>query len=356
MTNDEAKEIRSGEELDKLALEAFLNQHIQGFGQIADIKQFSGGYSNLTYLIITESRNYVLRKPPKGAKAIKGGHNMRREFDILESLINAGFEKVPESIFYSEDESVIGSEFYLMEKLEGIILRNAEFRKQKEFLSPALMTRLSLEMCKTQAELHRIKIENTPLQNIGKPEGYIARQVNGWHERYLNSKTDEIESELFVFNWLTGNMPSEIKPTLLHNDFKYDNVIFDLENQKVLAILDWEMATIGDPRMDIGTTLSYWCEADDGDFEKNFNLSWLPGNFSREGYVKTYQKLNPEIDLTNIIYFYVFGLFKNAIIIQQIYARYKQGLTQDPRFANLILGVKVLLQKSHQSILENKMC
>jgi aminoglycoside phosphotransferase (APT) family kinase protein len=355
MINDEAKEIRSGEELDLLSLEFFLNQNIKDFGKVIGIKQFPGGYSNLTYLILTESKNYVLRKPPKGAKAIKGGHNMRREFEILVSLTKAGFEKIPKPLFYTADESVLGSEFYLMEKLEGTILRNSEFKKQKEFLNPDLMANLSLQICETQAELHKIKIENTPLEKIGKPEGYIARQVNGWHERYLNAKTDEIENELLVFNWLTANMPSEIKPTLLHNDFKYDNVIFDLENQKILAILDWEMATIGDPRMDIGTSLSYWCEAGDGDFEKTFNLSWLPGNFTREEYVAHYQKINPEVDVSNILYFYVFGLFKNAVIIQQIYARYKNGLTQDPRFANLILGVKALLQKSYNSILEKRM-
>jgi aminoglycoside phosphotransferase (APT) family kinase protein len=355
MINDEAKEIRNGEELDNLSLEIFLNQKLENFGKITAIKQFPGGYSNLTYLIVTENKNYVLRKPPKGAKAIKGGHNMRREFEILESLTKAGFDKVPKPIFYSADESVLSSEFYLMEKLEGTILRNSEFKKQKEFLNPQLMAKLSLEICETQAELHKIEIENTPLENIGKPAGYISRQVKGWHERYLNAKTDEIETELLVFNWLVENMPSEIKPTLLHNDFKYDNLIFDLENQKILAILDWEMATIGDPRMDIGTSLSYWCEAGDGDFEKNFNLSWLPGNFKREEYVAHYQKANPEVDLSNILYFYVFGLFKNAIIIQQIYARYKNGLTQDPRFANLILGVKALMLKSHKSILANKM-
>jgi aminoglycoside phosphotransferase (APT) family kinase protein len=355
MISDEAKEIRTGEEIDESSLELFLNQNIENFGKITGIKQFPGGYSNLTYLILTEERSYVLRKPPKGAKAIKGGHNMHREFEILESLTNAGFCKVPKPIFYTADESILGSEFYLMKKLEGIILRNSEFKKQKEFLNPELMAKLSLEICETQAALHKIKIENTPLANIGKPDGYICRQVKGWHERYLNAKTEELETEQLVFHWLSENTPNEIKPTLLHNDFKYDNVVFDLENQKILAILDWEMATIGDPRMDIGTTLSYWCEARDGDFEKNFNLSWLPGNLTREEYVAHYQKINPEVDLSNILYFYVFGLFKNAVIIQQIYARYKNGLTQDPRFANLIEGVKALMRKSYRSILETKM-
>ncbi|MCP9754114.1 phosphotransferase family protein [Lacihabitans sp. CCS-44] len=355
MISDEAKEIRTGEEIDESSLEFFLNQNIKDFGKITGIKQFPGGYSNLTYLIQTQEKSYVLRKPPKGAKAIKGGHNMRREFEILESLTNAGFNQVPKPIFYTADESILGSEFYLMDKLEGTILRNSEFKRQKEYLNSDLMSKLSQEICKTQAELHKIKIENTPLANIGKPDGYISRQVKGWHERYLNAKTDELETEQLVFHWLSENTPNEIKPTLLHNDFKYDNVVFDLENQKILGILDWEMATIGDPRMDIGTSLSYWCEAGDGDFEKNFNLSWLPGNFTREEYVAHYQKINPDVDLSNILYFYVFGLFKNAVIIQQIYARYKNGLTQDLRFANLIEGVKALMHKSYRSILETKM-
>lgn len=348
--NDQANEVRTGEELDVLILNSILAKNIEGFSAISAIKQFPGGYSNLTYLIETPEKNYVLRKPPKGAKDIKGGHNMKREFDILSSLFASGFRKIPTPLFYSENEDSIGSEFYVMEKLEGTILRNAELKNQKSFLTESLMRNLSSEICQTQAALHKIPIENTPLNEMGKPEGYIKRQVNGWNERYLNSQTDENELVSKVFNWLSDNLPDEIKPTLLHNDFKYDNVIFDLEKTEILAILDWEMATIGDPRMDIGTTLSYWAEASDGDFEKNFNLSWLPGNLTRNEYVKEYQSLNPEIDLSNILYFYVFGLFKNAVIIQQIYSRYKKGLTQDPRFAHLIVGVKKLIEKASNSI------
>ena len=355
MTNDKAKKMRSGEELDKQVLQDYLNQNIIDFGVISEIKQFPGGYSNLTYLICTKSKNYVLRKPPKGSKAIKGGHNMKREYDILKSLTNAGFNKVPKPIFYSDDDTIVGGEFYLMEQLKGTILRNSEFENQKVFLQENLLRSISQQLCETQAELHKIKLEGTALEKIGKPFGYIARQVNGWHERYMNAKTDEIENELLIFDWLLQNMPDEIAPTLLHNDFKFDNVIFDIENKKILGILDWEMATIGDPRMDIGTTLSYWCESTDGDFEKSFNLSYLPGNFSRNEYVLHYQKSNPEVDLSEILYFYVFGLFKNAVIIQQIYARYKNGLTQDPRFANLIYGVKTLMKKAQKSIIENKM-
>lgn len=352
---DQAKQIRLGEELDIENLQKTLLENIQGFTKIIEIQQFPGGFSNLTYLILTEEKKYVLRKPPKGAKAIKGGHNMKREYGILCSLKEAGFAKIPNPIFYSADEEIIGSEFYIMEKLEGTILRNSQIKNQLPFLNPELMQNLSIELCKTQAELHKIEIEGSPLQQIGKPEGYIERQVLGWYERYKNAQTDDITELEKVIDWLKSNLPDEIKPSLIHNDFKFDNVIFDLKTQKIQAILDWEMTTVGDPRMDIGTTLSYWAEAGDGDFEKNFNLSWLPGVLTRNEYVELYKSFNPSIDLSNILYFYIFGLFKNAVIIQQIYSRYKKGLTQDPRFANLGFGVQCLIKKASESIDNGKM-
>jgi aminoglycoside phosphotransferase (APT) family kinase protein len=352
---DEAKDIRIGEELDQNALNNYLLGQIEGFSEIIEIKQFPGGYSNLTYLLRTKDTNYVLRKPPKGSKAVKGGHNIGREFQILKSLEASGFDKIPKPIFYTNDESVLSSEFYIMEKLDGVIFRSSELQQQKEFLKPDLMSNLSKRLCETQVALHKVKISNTPLQNIGKPEGYIHRQIKGWHERYITAMTEDIEIEIKIYHWLEENLPLEIAPTLLHNDFKYDNVIFDLDKLDILGILDWEMTTIGDPRMDLGTTLSYWCEYGDGSFEKNFNLSWLPGNLTRDEYVVYYSNLNPDVDLSNILYFYVFGLFKNAIIIQQIYGRYHRGQTTDKRFANLNLGVQVLLQKAYQSIQQNRM-
>lgn len=354
MLEDKATEIRTGEELDSDKLQSYLQTKIEDFGQITNILQFPGGYSNLTYQIETENKKYVLRKPPKGAENIKGGHNMQREYNILKSLHNANFKKIPKPILFSDDHSIVGSEFYLMEKMEGVILRSSNFKTQKEELNPKKMESLSISLCETLAQLHKIELENSGLLNLGKPEGYIKRQVDGWFERYNKSKTDEIGEFELVFHWLVENMPKEIKPTLIHNDFKYDNVVFNFETNKIIAILDWEMTTIGDPRMDIGTSLSYWCEPTDGEFEKTFNLTWLPGNLNREDFVQLYQKTNP-IDLSEILYFYVFGLFKNAIVIQQIYSRFKKGLTQDTRFSNLGFGVKTLIKKALKSIESKKM-
>ena len=352
---DQARQVSIGEELNIENLQKSFKLNILGFTKILEIQQFPGGFSNLTYLVLTDEKKYVLRKPPKGANTIKGGHNMKREYSILCSLKEAGFAKIPNPIFFSSDEEIIGSEFYVMEKLEGTILRNSQIKNQMPFIYPELMQSLSRELCKTQAELHKIEIINSPLQQIGKPKGYIERQVLGWYERYKNSETDDIIDLEKVIEWLKANIPNETKPALIHNDFKFDNVIFDLKTQKILAILDWEMTTVGDPRMDIGTTLSYWAEAGDGDFEKNFNLTWLPGSLTRNEYVELYKSLNPSIDLSNILYFYIFGLFKNAVIIQQIFSRFKKGLTMDPRFANLGFGVKSLIKKAANSIDHKKM-
>jgi aminoglycoside phosphotransferase (APT) family kinase protein len=338
---------------------ANLTKHLQGyipdFGNINSVKILEGGYSNLTFLLKTEEKNFVLRQPPPGAKHIKGGHNMEREFTILQKLWQANFKKIPEVFHFCSNVDILGSEFYVMQFVAGEVLRASNFKLYLEKLAPQKMKALSEKLCESQVQLHKIDIEKTGLIEIGKPTGYIQRQVKGWHDRYIASQTHELADFDVVSSWLLINMPEEIKPTLLHNDFKFDNVVLDQNLSEIQAILDWEMCTVGDPRMDVGTTLSYWCEANDDAFEKNFNTSWLPGCLSRNDYVALYQKLNPEIDLSKILYFYVFGLFKNSIVIQQIFSRYHKGLTQDPRFKHLDLGVARLLAKASISISQNKM-
>jgi len=179
--------------------------------------------------------------------------------------------------------------------------------------------------------------------------------VKGWHKRYLASQTDDVPAMIEVANWLEDNIPVTTENTLIHNDYKYDNMILNPENPKeILAILDWEMTTVGDPLMDLGTSLAYWCQWTDNDFNKAFNLSWLPGNFTRKEYADLYAKESGR-DISNIIFYYVFGLFKNAVIIQQIYDRYEKGLTKDPRFASLIEGLKVLSSGAKKSIASNEM-
>ena len=347
--------VRQGEELDLLRLNDFIQSQLPDFEPVTEISQFSGGYSNLTYFLKTANKEYVLRRPPFGAKDIKGGHDMGREYKILSAVRASGYDKIPNPVIFSEDESVMGCPFYIMERVQGVILRAKDAPKLMTSVAPDAMRKLSEALCDNLADLHAIDIESTggrhsALINIGKPEGYIQRQVEGWHKRYLASQTDEIANMDNLASWLKANLPTEGKPTLIHNDYKYDNVVLNANNlSEIVAVLDWEMTTIGDPMMDLGTSLSYWAEANDGVFEKNFNLSWLAGNLTRQEFADRYAEKSGR-DVSNILYFYVFGLFKNAVVIQQIYSRYKKGLTTDPRFADLIFGVKALSKKGVLSV------
>ncbi|MEZ0611073.1 phosphotransferase family protein [Fibrella sp. WM1] len=326
--------VRAGEELNETALATYLS-----LGPITRVAQFPGGYSNLTYLLTIGDTDYVLRRPPVGAKAIRGGHDMGREFRVLSLLREAGYLKIPQPVAYCDDETVIGSPFYVMERVPGVILRAGSAPKLG--LSETTMRHLSEALVDTLVELHALPVEPTLIQ-LGKPDGYVQRQVDGWRNRYLAAQTDDIPAMTTLATYLTGQMPPQNPDvTLLHNDFKYDNVVLSDDLSELRAVLDWEMCTVGDPLMDVGTSLSYWAEAGDDPFRKSFNLTWLPGNLTRQAIANRYADRSGR-DVSNILYYYVFGLFKNAVVMQQIYARYKQGLTKDERFAGLLAGVKAL--------------
>lgn len=337
---DSPKEIRKGEELDVENLKDHLRKNIEGLSETIEVSQFPGGYSNLTYLIKFEEKEFVLRKPPHGAN-IKSGHDMGREFKILSRLWET-FPKAPKAVHYCKDTTIIGSEFYLAERMKGIILR---YGMPKEmFPEPKAMSQISKNWIDTLVELHEVDYESVGLGDLGRPEGYIERQVGGWTKRYFNAKTDELPKLESAAKWLSENMPLPSKPTLIHNDFKYDNVVLNVANGKeIIGVLDWEMATIGDPLMDLGTSLGYWVSPSDPDFMRamQLNPSHLPGNPTREEIVQSYAA-NAGRDVGDGVFYYVFGLFKISVIAQQIYARYKAGLTQDQRFASLIDGVKAI--------------
>ncbi len=342
---DKAIEIRQGEAPDLIKLELYLNENIVGFGKIISAKQYPGGFSNLTFLIETESQEYVLRRAPLGAN-IKSAHDMGREYRVL-SLLKNNYSAIPNVFHNCDSAEIIGAPFYMMEKVEGIILRaknaasyNFTNEKWKNF-SELLIENL--------ASLHQIDIEKTGLINLGKPEGYVDRQVNGWLERYQNSKTDPIAEMEEVANWLKINRPRPQKFAFLHNDYKYDNVVFNTDLSKINAVLDWEMATVGDPLMDLGATLAYWCQTDSGSFMKTMNITWFNGNLTRAEIVEKYSKIT-KTDTSDILFYYIFGLYKNATIVQQIYARWKAGFTKDPRFEHLIQGVKELAILAKRSI------
>lgn len=351
--NDKSATVRKGEELQMDNLKSYLEQYLSVDGELK-ISQFPSGYSNLTYLVQFGNMEYVLRRPPIGAN-IKSGHDMKREYDILTAL-KPNYGKVPTPILYCEDESILGCPFYLMERVEGVILRAK--MPAAMLPDPELMLGISNNFVDTLVDLHQLDIKEIGLDDFGKPEGYMERQVDGWTKRYFKSKTDLVPKIEAAANWLEENMPKEPKSyTLIHNDFKYDNLVLDPQDwTQVKAVLDWEMATIGNPLMDLGTTLGYWVNPNDPDFMKVLNLTPtnLPGNLSREELVQQYT-LKSGREVNNIVFYYVYGLFKIAVIIQQIYYRYKKGVTQDPRFEKLIDGVRLLGEISNQAITKNRL-
>ncbi|MBR2648579.1 MAG: phosphotransferase family protein [Sediminibacterium sp.] len=327
------------------ALNNIIKEHQVPIGIVASYTKYPGGFSNITYAIKTNNGNYVLRTPPPGAN-IKSAHDMGREYKVLQLLL-PHFSKIPIPIFYSEDISVTGAPFYIMQALEGIILRAHSAPKMN--ITEETFRSLSEKMIDTLVALHAIDIKKTELVQLGKPEGYVTRQVEGWIKRYYASETDEIDSMNKTAEWLKQYRPIDQQPSLLHNDFKYDNVIFDTDLQNIVGVLDWEMCTVGDPLMDFGAMLAYWFEAGEGDVFTNFNLTWLPGNYKRHELIEAYAAKTGR-DLSDINFYYVFGLFKNAVIAQQIYHRWKQGHSSDPRFGQLIHMVKMLGEKAVDSV------
>jgi aminoglycoside phosphotransferase (APT) family kinase protein len=339
-------DIRKGESIDLNLLNPYLKTQLPDFGIITEIKQFPGGYSNLTYWLKvdsnhSESTEYVLRRPPFGAN-IKSGHDMSREFRVLTMLQKVGYDKIPKPIFLESTGSVLNAPFYIMERLQGCILRGKDGKNPvNPMLTPVLLNDLCQKLVENLANLHQIDVYKTDLVQIGKPDGYVKRQIEGWIKRYHHAKTDDIQAMTTIETWLQAFEPRPQVAAFLHNDYKFDNVVWTHDLTQIVGVLDWEMATVGDPLADLGAALAYWCTAEAGAFLKTMNLTHLKGCFNRQQVVAQYAALTGR-DLSDIHFYYVFGLYKNAVIVQQIYARWKKGLTQDPRFAHLIHGVKDL--------------
>jgi aminoglycoside phosphotransferase (APT) family kinase protein len=312
-------------------LAEYLRGAIPGVRGELTVEQFPRGYSNLTYLLRMGDRELVLRRPPFGAN-IKSAHDMGREHRIL-SALDGRYARAPRPLAYCDDPAILGAPFYVMERVRGIILRNRP--PSGLDLTPELMGSMCTALVGTLAELHGVDYAAAGLGDLGRPEGYVARQVGGWAKRYAAARTDDVPALERATVWLQEHMPAESGAALIHNDYKYDNLIFDSQNPtRVVAVLDWEMATIGDPLMDLGTTLGYWAEPGDPAALCEFGLTSRPGNLSRQQMVDAYAAASGR-DLGDFRFYYVFGLFKVAVIIQQIYARYRAGHTRDERFAGL---------------------
>lgn len=328
------QKVRKGEELNEVLLKKYLQENdlLNSLESQVLVTQFTHGYSNLTYLLAFENKEFVLRKPPIGA--IKRGHDMHREFKV-QSGVRGAFSKVPKMFSFSEDTTILGSDFYIMEKVDGIILNYTAAKERN--LSASEYTSVANSWLETMTQLHAVDYKEVGLESLGKPEGYVSRQVTNWGKQFLKVKTAAYPEASLVMEWMEKYQPKEYQHCLIHNDYKYDNIVFkDDAWKEVAAVLDWEMATLGDPLMDLGTSLGYWTVATDHEFVKQGipSPTIFEGNPIRSEIAQMYaQKSGRNVD--HLVFYYVFGLFKIAVIAQQIYYRYTKGFTTDPRFASL---------------------
>lgn len=326
-------------------IESYVRFHIGGLSKDAmQVDQYKAGYSNLTYLIRIGDWEGVLRRPPFGAIPPKA-HDMEREYRILKHL-HPVFSLAPKPYLYCDDPAIMEKHFYVMEKKEGIVLDDAlppQFSGKND-----ACRMISETVVNTLVRLHQIDYEQAGLATIGKPEGFLERQVHGWIKRYQNAKTDEIGVAGEIEKWLVENLPASPDPRIIHNDFKLNNMMLDPHDPcQAVAVFDWEMCTIGDPLMDLGVTLAYWTE--EGEAETGLtSVTHNPGFIKRREFIDLYGQKSGR-DLSEIDYYVTFAFYKIAAILQQIYYRWKKGETNDQRFSKLNVGIGNLMQQAYQA-------
>jgi aminoglycoside phosphotransferase (APT) family kinase protein len=353
LTQTDTAPVRPGEEFDLRGLEQYLRARLPALApelpldsSPMEVEQFPGGHSNLTYLVRFGRQEFVLRRPPFGPVA-PTAHDMPREYRLLVA-INPVFGLAPRPFLLCEDAAVIGVPFYLMERRRGLVVRRDIPEQIGGDLN--LRRRVSESMVDTLVRLHSVDIYKTGLAQIGKPTGFVTRQVRGWTERWYRSKTGDVPEVDEVISWLGGRIPPEPDPeagnpaTLVHNDFKLDNVMLDPEDPpRVVAVLDWEMCTVGDPLIDFGIFLCYWAMKDDPEARRESisPVTTEPGWMTRPALIELYGAKTGR-DLSGIAFYETFALFKVAVVLQQIYYRYAKGQTRDERFKDFdrrVLGL-----------------
>lgn len=340
---DEASEVREGESLDLDKVDQYLKQVLPDLEGPLQVKQFPGGASNLTYLLQYLNRDLILRRPPFGHIA-KSAHDMIRESNIMQAL-RPVYPYVPSVLAQCDDHGVMGCDFYVMERLVGIIPRQE--MPTEVVLSEADTRRLCLNVIDKLVELHQVDYKKAGLEGIGKGGGYVKRQIDGWSDRYTKAITEDATSFEGVIAWLKEKMPDDVGTCIIHNDYRFDNVVLNPDNPfDIIGVLDWEMATLGDPLMDLGNTLAYWVQADD---DPQFQFmrrqpTHLNGMLSREEVVEYYLGKSG-LTLASFDFYEIYGLFRLAAIIQQIYNRYYHGHTKDKRFAGFVHAAQYLEQR-----------
>lgn len=349
---DQAGQVRSGEELPVAQLQQWLQQQLPELSGEMQVSQYSGGASNWTYRLQFANADLILRRPPAGTKA-KSAHDMGREYRIQKAL-KPVFAAVPEMLLYCQDESIIGAEFYVMERIAGIIPRKNMPRDV--ILSESQTRQLCQHALDTLIQLHQVDIEQAGLSDLAKGAGYTQRQVSGWSERYGKAKTWNVPSGKGIMAWLQANMPSRERICMTHNDFRFDNLVLDPRDPtQIIGVLDWELATLGDPLMDVGNMLAYWIQADDDAVARSTRRqpTHLPGMFTRQQVIDYYCNAM-KVSARDFSFYEVFGLFRLSVIAQQIYYRYHHGQTNNPAFKNFWFLVNYLHWRCRRLIKQSK--
>jgi aminoglycoside phosphotransferase (APT) family kinase protein len=337
----ETAPIREGEDFDQVRVEAWLKQHVPGLQGKLEALQFPGGHANLTYLVRFGERELVVRRPPLGPVAPKS-HDMAREYKVLSKLADH-FAPAPHAYAFCDDESVMGAPFVVMERRRGVVVRGifpAEFER-----FPDVRRRMSEGLIDAMADFHDVDYQAIGLADLGRPEGYVTRQVEGWYGRWERAKNVELPEFEALHEWLAAELPVSPGASLVHNDLKFDNAMLDPEDPgRVVAILDWDMTTLGDPLIDLGTLLGYWAQADDPpERGATAAITAQPGFPTRAEITRRYAERRG-IDAAHIPWYEAFALWKTAVVLQQIYIRFVRGQTQDARFEALGGRVPVLVR------------
>jgi len=341
---DDTIEVRPGERFDEDRLAAYLRDQLPGADQPLTVRQFGGGKANLTYLLDYGSHQYVLRRPPLGPVAEKA-HDMKREYTVL-SRLHEAYPLAPEAYLYCPDEDVIGADFFIMERRRGVVIRET---MPEAFVDiDDAPPRASRALIDALVELHAVDYEAIGLGELGQPDGFIERQIEGWYRRWHAAKTAELESMDGVYHWLKEHTPSDARAALVHNDYKLDNLMLaDDDPARAVAVFDWDMCTLGDPLSDLGALLTYWAQPDDPAPFRQIAMMPIDGRFpSRAELVERYTAQSGR-DVSDIHFYHALGLYRLTVIIAQIYIRYKRGQTQDERFAHLDEMVPVTAQAAY---------
>jgi len=340
-------DIREGEDFDHARLAAWLqDQGLPGADRPLEVRQFGGGHANLTYRLLfgeaDQQVEYVLRRPPLGPVA-KSSHDMNREYRALSKLWR-GFPLAPRAFLYCDDRSIVGADFLIMERRHGVVVRNVVPERFGGGRDPVANRKLSTVVIDTLAEFHAVSPAEVELDGLGKPEGFLERQVRGWIGRYEKAKTHDVAIAEEVSRWLIDEMPASPPATLVHNDWKLDNMaVAEDDPGRCVAVYDWDMCTVGDPLCDVGTLFATWGEPGEAAGGASPMPTQAEGFMRREEAVKRYADRSGA-DVSAIPYYNVFGCYKMAVVLQQIFVRYHRGQTRDERFAGMGAGAESLFR------------